>query len=54
MAYRGNVCNQKGSPRVHLVIGRLEVISLDKVISFESLFQSRIAGIVAYRGAIFN
>ena len=23
VTYRGNVCNQKGSPRVHWIIGRL-------------------------------
>ena len=51
MAYRGPICNQKGCPLVHLIIGKLyakplvpnsrheKVISQDKVISYLSFFQ---------------
>ena len=51
MAYRGPICNQKGCPLVHWVIGKLyakplvpnsrheKVISQDKVISYLSFFQ---------------
>ena len=51
---------------VHWILGKLytntkvpnsraeKVISLDKFISFLSLFQDRRNHIVAYRGAIFN
>ena len=47
--------NQRPKSRDKKVISRYEKVkSLDRVISFSSIFQDRRTEIVAYKGAIFN